>query len=309
MAGCATTVNGTGSAAKVVHPKVAASFLRTPESDALGDPVRSDFCVGISDAAFAKYGDSGPDLWQPADYCLYDIEVAKKYQFEIDVTSIYRGIPVSGQNYMTRSLSGGDTYDVFAATDGDCERVLHVGDIELDINTYVNEGKVSNSILCGAAETMTRQLAASYTHAPLPTRALALPTITTFDLCALTAVSHFDQIAGFTQDGGSQQTQDEEASCHVDGSDGVLDVSYVYADLGYRFGTDVATVGGHKLYVYEPSSQDVCYVDSLHGVTTDHQSREVLDFRITSTQSNYSYNLCSNLEKFAAAMLDAAHLK
>jgi hypothetical protein len=277
----------------------------------LGDPVRADFCAGIKYSAFGRWGDAGPDVFQRANYCYIDVDLSPADSFGIDVHSIYQDQQVTRPDFTAKTLTGGYQENVYPVSGADCLRVLHIGAIEIEIGTGINAGHVPSSTLCGGADEMVKQALAAYTHGPVPARALALPTITNFDLCALTRAAHFERLPDFTRDVGGDDQFDEGGICSVSTATLNMQVSFVFPAVDYDFGTDAVTIAGHRLYrSYFDDSTDggACYFDSVQGLTTDRAYHEVLEFEMDGPPSATGNSLCPTLEKFAVAVLDAAQL-
>lgn len=309
LAGCTTTISGSGRVADSVSPSPlppahpSTSIIRVPVAGPYGDFVTADLCAGVSMRAFSAFGVAVKHGWQTATTCYIDVSLYSGGYLQLNTWA---------ENYQEFDRVGSTVHRLgphahaynFALDGRDCERVLDLDAVVLETHTYNVRGRVSHRALCGTASILLHQELTVFGHGPFPRRSLARHSLTRFDLCAVIARAHFHRIHGLA--GGFTDTSFlEGAGCRILDSPVEVNVRIAFIDRGFPLRGHYLTMRGHRLNF--AAFGKVCEVISVQGITRDGRSHEILDVQATGHRG--VAQTCRTAEQLAARMADVARLR
>jgi hypothetical protein len=316
LTACTTVIAGTGSAGRAgssgsTHHSAprrssASPLRRVVQRGPLGDPVTADFCHGISMRAFARFGVARVHGWQTATTCYIDVYRYDDTYFQLntwyeDDSDFYSGAR------RPHSLARGAAMYAFGVHGHDCERALELHEaIVLETHTYNVRGAVPASVLCAASSTLVRQQLAAFGRHRSPKRALASPSLTSFDPCELMTHGHVDTIPGLVNVFPAPIIED--AGCRAYNSQLLVTARIAFVDLGFLLSGRTTISLGHRLTVSSYSHGKACEAISVQHTTSDGRAHEILDVSVED-QHGTRRHVCGTAARVAAVMLSAARLR
>lgn len=311
LTACAPVVSGVGQVADTTSqapatptkpPATSSAVLRVPQNGPVGDPVTADLCAGISMRELSRFGDARVHGWQTATTCYVDVYRSDATYFQLNswAESPSDFVPAART---PRRLGNGASVFSFPMHRRDCERALQLDGAVVETHTFNVRGSVPAAVLCGAAAAYLHQEVRAFTRGAPPSRSLASPSLTQFDLCALMSYGNYDRIPGL--ENATTQPILEAAGC--DAYSARIDVTarIAFVELGFPLPGKHVRVQGHALVVY--AGRKVCEVVSVQHATRDGRAHELLDVG-AQKRPGFTGSLCATTERVAAAMLHAAHL-
>ena len=313
LAGCSSVVDGTGATVAASPTKTGGSTSSAAPgpvafprkiitTGALSDPVSVDICTAIGLPAMSTFGylPEFSDIVVPPSCAVRMSKNGVRY-FTVNMYADYAGRVSTGPGRTVSSLSGLPVYSFpYDKSLGNCQRNIAVAGATIKVNVVPNRaaGTPNPTDICRGANAMTARLAqlSATGAAAFPRLALASPSLSRFDFCAVLKAVDLTKYPGFA--GGVISDDGFTSECAID--KGGLYLDFELGTAGPPPETHLQSVGGHKLYT-DDDATTFCDWYSVQGSTSAGKSeRLALSSNITPA------GLCTQTGQLLAAILDKA---
>lgn len=314
-AACTSTVAGRGST--TVRPSTRAPgsstaapadrFARTPVSTAVGDPVTLDFCGGIALSAVQRPGyEVAFDPLQYVPGCALRLTRPGAAGHLSVLAFVTAGTPSSGPHTAGR-LSGLTVYRyAYRAADGDCERDVLARGVLVKVTAVANGLTGSAALNCAGTEAVAAQLARAMAARSLPRLAVATPSLTSLDGCAIVRAALLARNALLA--GATPTLDDFGIGCGLVGKM-ALYFDPVIEDAATPADTHAVSAGGHTLYADDGNGTTFCSFVSVQGHTSNGRLEELLAYASTSGSPTLPAGACDTTRALLVEYLDTAGLR
>jgi hypothetical protein len=266
--------------------------------------VTADLCAAVPANALSQWGTPSVHVYQSAGRCYYDVQLDGRRAVQLELTTV----PAAKFDLTLAKPAAHDGPFRFDPVDGSCERAFRIGAEVFDIRAYINQGKVSDDVLCATAEAaMLGERTSLTSHRP-PRRSVASPSLTRFDLCSLITDAHLGRVPELA-DLDTPYRADDGGGCDADTGSLILDVVVAFTADNWRPRGSLVHYHGHALRRTSSPQTSSCEIMSQRGNTRDGAGREQFDVQLSSETSIDPSHLCELAEQATGAMLDTVNLK
>jgi hypothetical protein len=271
----------------------------------IGDPATADLCAAIGLGAFAGLGVTAsfePNQFPPG--CIVDLMKGGKAEASI---SMYGTRDPPNTSDPTRTESGLTVYVArFDPSYGDCERDIATDGLTFKIQAVGTSTTVRRAIDCGGTNAMTKSLAAAVAAKRVPRIALASPSVTLLNMCAVVRASKLSSLPVLA--GAKLTGQAFGIDCEVTAPRAALFFNTIFDSGARPQHTNLVTIGGHRMFANRANRASLCSFISVQGTTSDGRHEEISAASNADDNKHPPAAMCTQTSRALSMVLDTAGL-
>jgi hypothetical protein len=284
-------------------------LARVPADSAIGDPVTANLCAAAGLAPFQHLPGGPSAAFDPAQYppgCSITLSNADQPVFTVSVFAA-KHPPHPADGRTETRVQGLPVYRYpFKESTGSCERDVVAPGVLLVADTLARGAvKPDSGLACAAADAMAERMAAAAAGGSVARLALAAPSVTELDACAVAKQAEIASSGTFA--GANLRRRGFDVNCELRTEGAFLFLNIALVDTARAVPGETIRVDGHELQQtsVQPS---FCSYASPQGSTGADLQEQVTATATAPGPGTPSADLCADTAAALARYLTAAGL-